>query len=88
MFEELKARYKNRRWKMYLFYNGILIKRIRVRNIDDIDSIYLRVIGHKELFHNENVGIVVRPSRLLKTDEVKRKTYWGVVLEMGVEIND
>ena len=33
------------------------------------------------------VGIMVEPTKLLKTDEKNKKTYWGVVFEKGVDIN-
>jgi len=29
---------------------------------------------------------MVRPTRLLKTDEKKKKTYWGVCFEKGVDV--
>jgi hypothetical protein len=32
------------------------------------------------------VGLIVKPIRLLKNDEKKRKTYWGTMYETGIEI--
>ena len=81
-----KALFK-KKWTLYLYYNGILIKRKKIRDIDDICVMSINVLGHKELFNNNKINIVIRPVKLLLTDEIKKKTYWGVVLEKGVEYN-
>lgn len=86
MFEKLKKRYENRKWKMYLFYNGILIGKVKINNANEIDTVYLRVIGHKALFGSNNVGIMVKPIKLLKTDEERKITYWGTTFEKGVDM--
>lgn len=85
MFKKILQKYKNRKWKMYLFYNGICIKKIRVRN-KPVEAIYIRVLGHKALFGSNNVGLVVKPIKLLKRDDKHKKVYWGVTFEMGVDI--
>ena len=82
----LKALFK-KKWTLYLYYNGILIKRKKINDIDDIKVMSINVLGHKELFNNNKINIVIRPVKLLLTDETKKKTYWGVVLEKGVEYN-
>lgn len=76
-----------KRWKLYLYYNGVLIKRKKISNIDDITVMNINIWGHKELFHKTKINAVIRPTRLLMTDEKRKKTYWGVVLEKGVEFN-
>ena len=86
MFSKIKEMWKNRKWKMYLFYNGVLIGKIKINNVNEINTVYLRVIGHKALFGSNNVGLMVRPIKLLKTDEKHKKTYWGTTFETGVEI--
>ena len=87
MLKDIVKKYKkNKKWKMYLFYNGILIGKTKLRDVNEIDAIFLRVIGHKALFGSNNVGLVVRPIKLLKTDEKRKKTYWGTTFEMGVDI--
>ena len=85
VFKKILKKYKNRKWKMYLFYNGICIKKIRVRN-KPVEAMYIRVIGHKALFGSNNVGLVVIPTKLLKRDDKHKKVYWGVIFEMGVDI--
>lgn len=87
MFKKIVEKYKrNKKWKMYLFYNGILIGKKRIKVVDEINTVYLRVIGHRELFGSNNVGLMVKPIKLLKTDEKRKKTYWGTTFEMGVDI--
>lgn len=75
------------KWTMYLFYNGICIKKVKITDKEDIGTRYITVIGHKKMFGKWIVGIMVEPTKLLKTDEENKKTYWGVVFEKGVDIN-
>ena len=78
--------FKNKKWKVYLFYNGICIKKVRIQDYKEIDSIFIRVYGHKKMFGKHIAGLLVKPAKLLKTDEKKKKTYWGVIFEKGVDI--
>ena len=79
--------FKNK-WYLYLFYNGIKIKKIKISNAEaPADNVYfVKVYGKKNLFGSNFVEIAVRPTVLLKTDEKNKKTYWGVVFEKGVSI--
>lgn len=87
MFKKLKERV-NRRWKLYLFYNGCLVKKIWIDETTSIKDLVLdiTVIGHKALFGKNIITLMVRPTKLLKTDIDSKKTYWGVVFEKGVDI--
>lgn len=78
--------FKNDKWTMYLFYNGVKIKKIKITDKEDIDTTYIVVVGHKKLFGKWVVGLMVKPVKLLKTDEKNKKTYWGVVFEKGVDM--
>ena len=76
------------KWKLYLYYNGILIKKL---NIDKDEapaekSYVIRVLFKKQLFGSNFVEIIVRPTVLLKNDDSKRRTYWGVIFEQGIQI--
>lgn len=75
-------------WKLYLYYNGILIKKIRINEDEEPNknTYAVRVLFKPQLFKNIVASVVVRPIRLLKNDEKKRKTYWGVTMETGIEI--
>lgn len=75
-------------WTLYLFYDGKLIKKLKVHGSTPIaeQTYFIKVYGHKKLFGKNIVGLMVQPTRLLKTDEDKKKTYWGVVDVKGVEI--
>lgn len=79
---------KKKKWKLYLYYNGVLIKKLRI-NEDEApaqNSYAIRVYFKKQLFKNVIAGVVVKPIRLLKNDEKHRKTYWGTTLETGIEV--
>ena len=75
-------------WKLYLYYNGILIKKIRIREDEEPsnNSYAIRVYFKKQLFKTIVASIVVRPVRLLKNDDNRRITYWGTTMETGIEV--
>ncbi len=79
---------KKKKWKLYLYYNGVLIKKLRISEDEAPaqNSYAIRVYFKKQLFKNVIAGVVVRPIRLLKNDEKNRKTYWGTTLETGIEV--
>lgn len=76
------------KWKLYLFYNGMLIKKVRINKEEaPADNVYfIRVYGKKSMFGSNIVSLAVRPKVLLDNDEKKKRTYWGVVFEKGVSI--
>lgn len=79
---------KKKKWELYLYYNGVLIKKLRIdeNEAPAQNSYAIRVFFKKKLFGNLIAGVVVRPIRLLKNDEKNRKTYWGTTLETGLEV--
>ena len=79
---------KKEKWKLYLYYNGVLIKKLRISEDEAPaqNSYAIRVYFKKQLFKNVIAGVVVKPIRLLKNDEKHRKTYWGTTLETGIEV--
>jgi hypothetical protein len=79
---------RKKKWKLYLYYNGVLIKKLRISEDEAPaqNSYAIRVYFKKQLFKNVIAGVVVRPIRLLKNDEKHRKTYWGTTLETGIEV--
>ena len=81
-------KHKKKKWKLYLYYNGVLIKKLKIdENEAPAKNGYaIRVFFKKKLFGNIIAGVVVRPIRLLKNDEKSRKTYWGTTLETGLEV--
>lgn len=87
MLKKIKSLFENKKWTLYLYYNGILIKRKKIVDINDIGVMNINILFHKELFGKSKINVVIRPVRLLYTDEKKKKTYWGVVFEKGVEYN-
>ena len=79
--------FKNK-WTLYLYYNGIKIKTIKIKETEaPADTVFfIKVFGKKNLFGSNYVELAVRPQVLLHTDEKQKKTYWGVVFEKGVSI--
>lgn len=79
---------KKKKWKLYLYYNGVLIKKLRISEDEAPaqNSYAIKVYFKKQLFKNVIAGVVVKPIRLLKNDEKHRKTYWGTTLETGIEV--
>lgn len=79
---------RKKKWKLYLYYNGVLIKKLRISEDEAPaqNSYAIRVYFKKQLFKNVIAGVVVKPIRLLKNDEKNRKTYWGTTLETGIEV--
>ena len=88
MIDRLKKKYQHRKWTLFLYYNGVLIKKLKINeNEAPAKTTYaINVWFKKQLFKNNKVNIVVRPKVLLKNDEENKKTYWGVVLEEGTVI--
>lgn len=80
--------FKRKKWILYLYYNGVLIKRLKISRDEapNENSYVINVWFKKQLFKNNLTGIIVHPVRLLYNDEKKQKTYWGVVLETGIEV--
>jgi hypothetical protein len=79
---------KQKKWTLYLYYNGILIKKLKISENEapGENSYVINVYGKKQLFGSNKVGIIVKPVRLLKNDDRNKKTYWGTILETGIEI--
>lgn len=84
----LNKLFKHRKWTLYLYYNGILIKKLKINeNEEPTKTDYIiNVWFKKQLFKSNKVNIIVRPVVLLHNNEDKKKTYWGVVLEEGIKI--
>jgi hypothetical protein len=78
----------HKNWKLYLYYNGILIKKIKINEQEAPaeNSYVINVYFKKKLFGSNKVGLIVKPICLLKNDEKERKTYWGVTFEQGIKI--
>lgn len=79
---------KKDRWTLYLYFNGILVKKIKIdKNEAPKDHTYCITIKNKNIYKGRT-SVIVRPVRLLKNDEKNHKTYWGVTHELGIEIGE
>ncbi len=79
---------KSKKWTLYLYYMGVLVKKVKI-NQDEApseNSYVINVYFKKKLLGTNKAGIIVKQIRLLKNDEINRKTYWGTTLETGIEI--
>lgn len=79
--------FEKKRWDLYLYYNGIMIKRVKIKNREDIKTMSINIVGHKQLFGKSKIRTVICPVKLLLTEESKRKTHWGVIFEKGVDVD-
>ena len=88
MLDKLKDKWLHRKWTYYLFYNGVMIKKIKLpENIEVAKEVlYIRVHGQKHLFGKNNINLMVRPIRVLKLDIDKKEAYLGVKNELGSEL--
>jgi hypothetical protein len=79
---------KTKKWTLYLYYSGVLIKKLKIEEQEaPADNNYVvNVYFKKKIFGSNKVGVIVRPIRLLRNDEKNRKTYWGTTLETGIDI--
>ena len=77
-----------KKWDLYLYYNGICIKKIKIKeNEAPAENTYvINVWFKKQIFRSNHVQVIVRPQTIIKNDEKNKKTYWGVVLEEGIRI--
>ena len=79
---------REKKWTLYLYYNGVLIKKVKIGESEaPAENNYaIKVYFKKQLFSNHIVSVIVKPIRLLKNDDKKRRTYWGTTLETGIEV--
>jgi hypothetical protein len=79
---------KSRRWTLYLYYNGVLIKKKKIAPGEEPanNNYVVNVYFKKKLFGSNIAGVIVKPVRLLRNDEKSRKTYWGTTLETGIDV--
>lgn len=77
-----------KKWTLYLYYNGILIKKLKINENEapGENSYEINVWFKKQLFGSNKVNIIVKPVRLLRNNDREKKTYWGTILETGIEI--
>lgn len=77
-----------KKWKLYLYYNGVLVKKVKINENEkpNENSYAIRTFFKQQIFKNIVASVVLRPVRLLKTDEKHKKTYWGCTMEIGSEV--
>jgi hypothetical protein len=87
LFNKLK---EVKRWKMYIYYNGVLIKtkKVKQEQLKDLKEkkLVLTIYNKRQLFSSFKVNIVVKPVVLLLTDNENKRIYIGVVIDEGVKL--
>lgn len=80
--------FKNKKWTLYAYFNGILIKKIKIDQEEAPASrtYVINVWFKKQIFKSNKVNIIIRPKAIIKNDELKKKTYWEVDLEKGIQL--
>lgn len=89
LLKKIRKKIRNRKtWTLYLYFNGIRIKKLKIRETEEPTKNWyiINVWYKKQIFNSNKVNIIVRPKYLMFSNEKKKKTYWGVVLENGIEI--
>lgn len=76
------------KWKLKLYYKGLYIgtKLINANEKPTENSYVVRVLFREQLFGGYNIQTVVKPIKLLKTEEKKKTTHFEVVIEEGVDV--
>ena len=78
---------RKNKWKLFLYYNGVLIKTIKKEENEELAENYAIIVYFKKfLFGNTISKVVVKPMRILKQDEIRKETHIGVVLDQGIEL--
>ena len=77
-----------KKWKLYLYLNNLCIKKIYINEQDNPkDKVFvIDVWFKKNLFNSNHVKIIVRPTKIIYTDEKKKTTHWEFEYEKGIDI--
>ncbi len=80
-------KFRKKQWRLYLYYNGVLIKKIWIHEQEapSQNSYVVRIWGKKNIFGSNIATVILKPVELLKNDEKHLKTHWGTIHERGVE---
>lgn len=90
MIKKIKNILECKKWNLYLYYNGVKIKKIKVYKdkLEDLKNqkYMIKVYFKKQLFNSNIVEIIVSPVVVLHTDDKKRIVCVGVVIEPGTRL--
>ena len=77
-----------RKWKLYLYLNGVCIKKLKINaNESPKDNVYIfNVFFKKQIYGSNVVKIIVRPTKVIYTNEKKKETHWEFIYEKGIEV--
>lgn len=76
-----------RKWKMYLYLNGVYVGKVKLKDENPSNNIYVVDFWFKrQIFKANHVKSVIHPIRCLLTDEKKKITHWTFEYEKGTEV--
>lgn len=78
----------SKKWKMYLYLNGICVGKIKIKPNEEPDknTYIVHFWFKKQIFKSNHVKSLIHPTHILKTEEEKRCTHWLFEYEKGIEV--
>ena len=77
-----------KKWKMHLYLNGIYVGKVKIK--DDEKPSENTYIVHfwfkKQIFKSNHVKSLIHPTKVIKTDDKRKITYWQFEYAEGVEV--
>lgn len=83
----------NRKWKLYLYLNGVCIKKLKINmnklpNLNINENVFVfNVFFKKQIYGSNLVKIIVRPTKVIYTNAKKKETHWEFIYEKGTDID-
>ena len=76
------------KWKMCLYLNGVYVGKVKIKaNENPSDNTYIVSFWFKkQIFKSNHVKCVIHPTKILKTEENKKRTHWLFEYEKGTEV--
>lgn len=77
-----------KKWKMCLYLNGIYVGSVKIKaNENPSENTYIvHFWFKKQIFKSNHVKCLIHPTRILRTDEKKKRTHWLFEYEKGTEV--
>lgn len=78
----------HKKWKLYLYLNGVCVKKIKLNDAENPKfKVFPTTIWFKKYIYGSNkVNVVVRPTKLIFTDNKHKITHWEFKYEEGTDI--
>ena len=79
---------KNDKWTLFIYYNGQLIKKIKVdENFKPMENFYyIRVKGFKHMFGKRKVSLLFQYNKYKMTNNEKKQVHIEVKINEGSDV--